>query len=79
MDVDLELEGIAKRLRMARAATGMTQLRAAAEAGISPSVLSLYEHARRDPLSLAIKRLARAYGVSVDWLMCVEGAPMRRA
>lgn len=60
---------------MARAALGITQAEAAARASVSQSALSLYEHARRDPPVTSLKRLAVAYGVSIDWLMGIaDGA-----
>lgn len=79
MGIDPELDLMAKRLRMARASLGLKQAEVAERAGISQSVLSLYEHGRRDPLATTIKRLCSLYGVSADWVMGIEGAQMRRA
>lgn len=68
----MDLYELARRLRMARAAAGMTQAEAARAASISQSALSLYEKARRQPLATTVKRLAVAYGVSTDWLFGLD-------
>lgn len=68
----MDLYELARRLRMARAAAGMTQAEAAGAASISQSALSLYEKARRQPLATTVKRLAVAYGVSTDWLFGLD-------
>lgn len=78
MEYDPDLHVMAKRLRMARAAKDLRQQDAAAMTGISQSALSLYEKGRRDPMVTPLKRLAVLYDVSVDWLMGIDGAPMRR-
>lgn len=67
-----ELEQIARRLRMARASLGITQMQAAERAGISQSLLSLYEHGKRDMLYSALKSLAIEYHVSADWLVGLD-------
>ena len=68
----MDLYELARRLRMARAAAGMTQAEAAGAASISQSALSLYEKARRQPLATTVKRLAVAYGVSTDWIFGLD-------
>lgn len=77
--VDGELEGLARRLRMARAALGITQAEAADMASVSQSALSLYEKGRRDPPVTSLKRLAVAYGVTLDWLMGITDAMRQRS
>lgn len=65
----MELQEMARRLRMVRAACNLTQAEAAETAKISQSALSLYEKAKREPHATSVKRLALVYGVSLDWLM----------
>lgn len=66
---DPELDALARRLRMARAAMGVTLREAGEGASVNPTVLSLWERGRRDPGVLALARLAVYYGVTLDWLM----------
>lgn len=66
---DRDLDGLARRLRMARASLGITQAEAASRAGVSQSALSLWERARRVPDALAVRRLAITYSVTTDWLL----------
>ena len=66
---DPAVEELARRLRMGRASANLTQAQAAEIAQISQSALSLYEKAKREPHAMALMRLAKAYGVSADWLL----------
>lgn len=66
---DVDLNELARRLRMARASCNLTQTVAANKSTISQSALSLYEKARREPHATTAKRLAQTYGVSLDWLL----------
>lgn len=52
----------ARLLLRARNAAGLTQSELARRAGIPHSVLSAYEHGRRDPGTRALARLLRAAG-----------------
>jgi transcriptional regulator with XRE-family HTH domain len=56
-----------------RAASGFSQTELAARSGIDRSVLSAYEHARRQPSVAALARIAQAAGVELD-LMPSTGA-----
>lgn len=69
MGIDPELDRLARRLRMARASLGIRQTEAARRVGVSQSLISLYEHGKRDPPFSALKGLALLYHVSADWLM----------
>ena len=76
----LDQEGIrnlAEHLRIARLAIHLSQEEAANITLISQSAISLYEQARRKPYVLATKRMAEAYGVTMDWLLSIseDGGP----
>lgn len=69
-------ESIADRLRLLRSLAGNpTQQRAARAARLGTlTYLSQLEHGRRpDPHVSTVVALARAYGVTVDWLATGEG------
>ena len=71
------IQHLAEHLRIARLATHLTQEEAANVTLISQSAISLYEQARREPYVLAAKRMAEAYGVTMDWLLSIsdDGGP----
>ena len=59
--------GLTKRLKLARLESGLTQAKAAAEAGVDVSTIWRYEHGRMPPSTLALKMLSRIYEKSVEW------------
>ena len=71
------IHNLAERLRIARLAMHLTQEEAANVTLISQSAISIYEQARREPYVLATKRMAEAYGVTMDWLLSIseDGGP----
>jgi len=57
-----------------RRASGLTQTQLAERSGLDRSVLSAYEHARRQPSVAAMARIARSAGLQLD-LTPSEGGP----
>ena len=64
----------ATRLREARDARGWSQAELAQRADMQPSAIAHFEAARRKPSFDNVRRLAKALGVSTDYLMGVETA-----
>lgn len=61
-----------EKLRALREARNLTQKQVAARVGISKAMVSAYETASKAPSIDVLIRLARLYGVSVDYLICVD-------
>ena len=55
-----------------REARGMTQAQVGARIGISKTMVSAYETASKTPSVEVLVRLARLYGVSVDYLVSLD-------
>ena len=53
-------------IRDARAAASLTQAALAGRAGITQSVISAYEHGRREPSFATLQRLIAAAGYTLD-------------
>lgn len=67
-----EGEPFPEKLRLLRWTFGATQKEAAKMIGVSPSALIKYEGSSLSPsIGVAIK-MAKAYGVSLDWLFSRE-------
>lgn len=64
-----------EKLRSLRAAKGLTQLQVAERIGISKAMISAYETASKAPSIDVLIRLSRLYGVTVDYLVCVDAPP----
>ena len=64
------------RIRQCRIDAGLSQSEAAKLAGISQQSISTYEKGTRIPLAPAIIAMARAYGVTTDYLLGVSDTPM---
>lgn len=62
-------ELVASRLREARVDSGYRQKEAAIALGIPLSTLARYEQAQSDVTGDALIRMARCYGVTVDWML----------
>lgn len=60
------------KLRLLREAKHLTQLQVANKVGVSKATISAYETASKAPSIEVIIRLARFYGVSVDYLISVD-------
>jgi transcriptional regulator with XRE-family HTH domain len=67
------LQGLATRLRMARAAANLTQFAVAQALGYTSTTVANWERSRTEPCSTDLTRLASLYRVSVDWLL--TGSP----
>lgn len=65
-------DSLPTRLRMERARTNETQKQAAERIGIPASALCNYEQGNREPNLQTIKLIAKAYGVSIDYLVGTE-------
>lgn len=63
-------KAVADRLQQVRKARGMKQQDAAEKTGINVVTLSGYEIGKNEPNMEALVRLADAYGVSLDYLLC---------
>ena len=61
-----------EKLKALREARGLTQLQVANRIGISKAMISAYETASKAPSIEVLIRLSRLYGVSVDYLVCVD-------
>jgi transcriptional regulator with XRE-family HTH domain len=66
------MEGFGDRLRQAIANTGKSRRSFAIEIGIDDGLLSSYVHEKSYPNSYMAVRLAKALGVSLDWLLMGE-------
>ena len=61
-----------EKLRLLREERHLTQLQVANKIGVSKATISAYETASKAPSLEVIVRLARFYGVSVDYLVGVD-------
>lgn len=61
-----------EKLKALREARGMTQLQVANRIGISKAMISAYETASKAPSIEVLIRLSRLFGVSVDYLVCID-------
>ena len=61
-----------EKLRVLREARKLTQLQVANRVGVSKSMISAYETASKAPSIEVLIRLSRLYGVSIDYLVCVD-------
>lgn len=61
-----------EKLRALREARGLTQLQVANRVGISKAMVSAYETASKAPSIEVLIRLSRLFGISVDYLVCVD-------
>jgi transcriptional regulator with XRE-family HTH domain len=74
--VDYIMEGsLAERLRVLRARRGLTLVEAARKIGIGRDTLSNIERGRNHPLMPTLAKIANGYGVEVEELLEVGGAP----
>jgi transcriptional regulator with XRE-family HTH domain len=70
------MDTIAERVRWLREQTGMSARAVDALAHLTPGHTALIEGGHRsDPSSGTLTKLARALGVSLDWLSDGQGAP----
>lgn len=65
-----------EKLRSLREARGLTQLQVAERIGVSKAMISAYETASKAPSIEVLIRLSRLFGVSVDYLVCVDAPKM---
>ena len=61
------------RIAALRRQRGMSQARLAAQLGVSPSAVGMYEQGRREPSADVLVEMGRIFGVSVDYIL--TGAP----
>lgn len=64
---------IGSRIREARMALGISQAELAARAGTSASRVCNWENCRTEPMPTSLAPIAKALGVTMDWLCGVEG------
>lgn len=62
-----------EKLKNLRESRGWTQLQVANRVGISKAMVSAYETASKAPSLDVLIKLSRLYGVSIDYLVCVDG------
>lgn len=55
-----------KKLRLSR---GLTQVQMATKLNVSPSAIGMYEQGRRKPDSDMLKKICKAFNVSMDYLL----------
>lgn len=65
-----------ENLKEARKSAGLTQLGLAKMVGTTKSTISLYESGKREPDILRLKAIAKALGVSCDYLLGIEPPQM---
>ncbi len=61
------------RLKELRTSKNMTQAQVAQIVGVTRAVISAYETDIRQPSYDVLVRLALLYGVTTDYLLCIEG------
>ena len=61
-----------EKLKALREARGLTQQQVAQRVCISKAMISAYETASKAPSIEVLIRLSRLFGVSVDYLVCVD-------
>lgn len=61
-----------EKIRSLREARGLTQIQVAKRVGVSKAMISAYETASKAPSIEVLIRLSRLFGVSVDYLVCVD-------
>lgn len=61
------------RLKELRTSKNMTQAQVAQIVGVTRTVISAYETDIRQPSYDVLIRLALLYGVTTDYLLCIEG------
>lgn len=66
------IELLSERLHNLRIGRGLSQKQVAKLIGVNPSTISTYESAMRLPSYPSLIRLARVYGVSIDFLLGIE-------
>jgi transcriptional regulator with XRE-family HTH domain len=59
--------------------SGLSQAELARRSGLTPSVLSAYEHGRRQPSVSALARIARAAGLELEISRLSDEAALERA
>lgn len=65
-----------EKLRALREARGLTQQQVAQRVNVSKAMISAYETAIKAPSIEVLIRLSRLFGVSVDYLVCVDAPKM---
>ena len=60
---------LAKQIKNLRVKAGMSQLQLAEKLSVGPSTVGMYEQGRRTPSVDMIILLAKAFGVSIDYLL----------
>ena len=61
-----------EKLRTLREAKHLTQAQVAQKIGVSKAMVSAYETATKVPSIEVLVRLSRLFGVTVDYLVCVD-------
>lgn len=67
--ISQRMEILSERLKMRIEEIGVTQIRAAQLAGISPQRMGNYVQGTRSPDILTLSKIAHGLGVSADWLL----------
>lgn len=63
------IQGLAKRLQIARINKELSRKQTAERIGVSESLIGLYESGSRQPSLSVLMKLASLYGVSTDYLL----------
>ena len=74
-DLERRKQAIAERLQQERKKNGLKQQDVSETTGINVVTLSGYEIAKNEPHMEALVRLADAYNVTLDYLMCRTDDP----
>lgn len=75
-DIEIpELHGFGARLKAIRLKNGMTMEQFGRRIGVSAPTIAAYESESRSPRLEVITAISRAYGYSVDYLLCLTDVP----
>jgi transcriptional regulator with XRE-family HTH domain len=67
---DKSMKLFGSKLRVARALVGMSLRDVSEKIGVSANAISKYESGQMAPISSVLVKMAKLYGVSLEWLMC---------
>lgn len=71
--LELDMSAFSARMREAREKKGVCMDAAAKMVGVSRSVIRYWENGKRVPNAWSLYQICKAYGVSADWLLGLEG------
>lgn len=70
---ELDMSAFSARMREAREKRGLGNDDAAKVIGVGKTVVRYWEKGKRVPNAWSLYQICKAYGVSADWLLGLEG------